>query len=292
MNISASTAGAGGPARLLNFGCGETTHPAWTNLDASPASPGVIAHDLRRRFPFADGTFDAVYGSHVLEHLEPAAAQKLLEDCFRILRPGGIVRIAVPDLESIVGLYVSSLQGALKGDQESEMRYDWLMLELYDQAVRKAPGGNMAVYMADKTDRKRSRFIAERIGCESVHPTANRSPGSSTASRVLRKLRNTGGSLRRTATIVCAHLFLGSRGAAAVREGLFRDGGEVHQWMYDRFSLARALGKAGFASIQKRLAGESGIPGFAGYGLEIVNGQERKPDSLYMAGRKPAPPEG
>lgn len=287
MNISANTAGAGGPLRLLNFGCGETYHPGWTNLDASPVSPDVTAHDLRQRFPFADGTFDAVYGSHVLEHLEPAAAEKLLQDCFRILRPGGILRIAVPDLETIARLYVSSLEGALKGDQESEMRYDWLMLELYDQAVRKVSGGNMAEYMADKADRSRSRFITQRVGCEAVHSTADRAPGFSTASRVLRKLRSTVGSIRRMAAVACAHLFLGSRGAAAVRAGLFRDDGEVHQWMYDRFSLARALGKAGFASIEKRLAGESGIPGFAGYELEIVNGQERKPDSLYMEGRKP-----
>ena len=217
MNIPVNTTGAGGSTRLLNFGCGEITHPAWTNLDASPVSPDVIAHDLRRRFPFADGTFDAVYGSHVLEHLEPAAAEKLLEDCFRILRPRGIVRIAVPDLESIVRLYASSLQGVLKGDQESEMRYDWLMLELYDQAVRKVSGGNMAVYMADKADRKRSRFISERIGCEAVHSTVNRAPGFSRASRALRKLRSTVGSIRRMATIASAYVFLGPRGAAAVR---------------------------------------------------------------------------
>jgi hypothetical protein len=168
------------------------------------------------------------------------------------------------------------------------MRYDWLMLELYDQAVRKVSGGNMAVYMADKADRNRSRFIAQRVGCEAVHPTADRAPGFSTASRGLKKLRSTVGSIRRMATIAFAYVFLGPRGAAAVRGGLFRDGGEVHQWMYDRFSLARALRKAGFASIQKRLAAESGIPGFAGYELEIVNGRERKPDSLYMEGCKPS----
>lgn len=94
--------------------------------------------------------------------------------------------------------------------------------------------------------------------------------------------------MRRMAVIACGFVFLGSRGAAAVREGLFRDGGEVHRWMYDRFSLARALREVGFASIQRRLAGESDIPGFPRYELEIINGRERKPDSLYMEGRKPA----
>ena len=94
--------------------------------------------------------------------------------------------------------------------------------------------------------------------------------------------------MRRKAAIASASVFLGPKGAAAMREGLFRNGGEVHQWMYDLFSLPRALRQAGFASVEKRLAGESHIPGFAGFELEIINGRERKPDSLYVEGRKPA----
>ena len=77
----------------------------------------------------------------------------------------------------------------------------------------------------------------------------------------------------------------------ALREGLFRDGGEVHQWMYDRFSMARALGQAGFSGIENRAAGESGIPRFATYQLEVVNGSERKPYSLYMEARRDASPD-
>lgn len=274
---------------MLNFGCGGIFHPDWTNLDASPVSPDVVAHDLRQRFPFADGTFDAAYGSHVLEHLEPDAAEEVLRDCFRILRPGGIVRIAVPDLESIARLYLAALEGALNSDREAEIRYDWLMLELYDQAVRKVSGGNMAALIAGGADYMKSRFIAERIGCEAEQGPANRRRGFPTASRILRRLRSTANSIRRTAVVASAFLFLGRGGAGAVREGLFRGGGEVHRWMYDRFSLARALGRAGFASVRRRLAGESDIQGFARYELEIVDGRERKPDSLYMEGRKPAP---
>jgi len=288
VNISPNAGNAGGPVRLLNFGCGGTFHPDWTNLDASPVSPAVIAHDVTRRFPFADSTFDAAYGSHVLEHLEPAVAEEVLRDGFRILKPGGIIRIAVPDLESIARLYLSSLEGALNGERESETRYDWLMLELYDQAVRKVSGGRMAAYMAEHGDRTRSHFVAERIGCEGSRAMASQPSGFSITSRVLRKLRSMADSMRRTAAIASASVFLGPRGAAALREGLFRNVGEVHQWMYDRYSLPRVLRQVGFASIQERLAGESDIPGFAGYELEIIRGRERKPDSLYMEGRKPA----
>ena len=122
MNISADSVGPDKAVRFLNFGCGATFHPDWTNLDTSPISSEIIAHDLRKKFPFADETFDAVYGSHVLEHLEPAEAAKLLQDCFRILRPEGSIRLAVPDLEVIVRLYLSSLEGALNAQGNSRAR--------------------------------------------------------------------------------------------------------------------------------------------------------------------------
>lgn len=273
--------------RLLNVGCGGALHPDWTNLDTAPVSPEVIAHDLRLRFPFANGTFDAVYGSHVLEHFEQDAAEKLLQDCFRIMRPGGIIRVVVPDLEAIIRLYVAALEAALSGDAEAEMRYDWLMLELYDQTVRKVSGGNMAAYLAEDVGRKRTHFVSERVGYEGAQSMANQGPGFSTTSRAFRRLRSMANSIRRTAAIASAFVFLGPRGAAALRVGLFREAGEVHLWMYDRFSMARALSRAGFTSIQRRNAGESEIPGFIGYQLEIVDGRERKPDSLYMEARKP-----
>ena len=292
MSESSTTESTGQAARLLNFGCGGTFHRDWVNLDASPVSPDVIAHDLRKRFPFADATFDAVYGSHILEHLEPAAANNLLRDCHRILKPGGIIRVAVPDLESIARLYLSSLEGALGGDPESEVRYDWLMLELYDQFVRKVSGGNMAAYLSGDPERQKSAFIADRLGCEGTQGASGQMRRFPATFRILRRLRSLADSVRSTAAAASAFAFLGSRGLAAMREGLFRGQGEVHQWMYDRFSMARALRQSGFASVRKCQAGESDIPNFARDRLEILDGRERKPDSVYMEGRKPAQPDG
>jgi predicted SAM-dependent methyltransferase len=66
------------PRPLLNLGCGTRRHAAWTNVDLVPAGPDVIAVDLRRPLPFPDGSFQAVYSAHVLEHLVPAEAGRLL----------------------------------------------------------------------------------------------------------------------------------------------------------------------------------------------------------------------
>jgi hypothetical protein len=81
-------------------------------------------------------------------------------------------------------------------------------------------------------------------------------------------------------------LLLGNKGKTALRQGLFRVSGEIHQWMYDRFSLRRALLEAGFTDVHVCSADESRILGFTGYNLDTINGVVRKPDSLFMEGVK------
>lgn len=274
--------------RLLNFGCGLAVHPDWVNIDSSPVLPGVIQHDLRRGLPFPDDGFDAVYGSHMLEHLDPEAGAKLLRECHRALKPQGIARIVVPDLEAIAKLYLESLAQAAAGERHAAFRYDWAMLELYDQTVRTVSGGKMASCLARNLDEHEARFVESRIGLEAMQVSGRASPARRVSLALLaRRTRSAVRALGTCAARGCAWLFLGREGAAALREGLFRRGGEVHQWMYDRFSLKREMELAGFAEVRNCSAGASAIPDFARYGLEVRNGQPRKPDSIYLEGRKP-----
>ena len=118
----------------LNLGCGLCTHPSWTNVDGSwnarlakysflrktlsllrilpaakaevPWSRDIFVHDIRKPLPFLDGSADAVYASHVLEYLYREQGQQLIREAFRVLATGGIVRIIVPDLHTIVREYL------------------------------------------------------------------------------------------------------------------------------------------------------------------------------------------
>jgi SAM-dependent methyltransferase len=65
----------------------------------------VVYHDLRRPLPFSDETAEAIYASHLLEHLYYNEAQRLLNDCYRVLQPGGVLRLVVPDLQSVLEEY-------------------------------------------------------------------------------------------------------------------------------------------------------------------------------------------
>jgi SAM-dependent methyltransferase len=86
------------------------TAPA--SLLEHPWSPEIVVHDVRKRLPFRDATFSAVYASHLLEHLYFVEAERLLADCYRLLRPGGVIRLVVPDLRTMVNSYISGKENS------------------------------------------------------------------------------------------------------------------------------------------------------------------------------------
>jgi predicted SAM-dependent methyltransferase len=73
------------------------------NTDLVPG-PGVIYLDAGRPFPLPAETFDFVFSEHQIEHITLPKGRTMLRECFRILRPGGVVRIATPSLEAMVSL--------------------------------------------------------------------------------------------------------------------------------------------------------------------------------------------
>ena len=82
--------------KKLNFGCGHRYAKGWVNIDFHSGHPAVQRVNLLQRLPFADGTFDVVYSSHVLEHFAPATAEALLRECHRVLKPGSTAVLRTP----------------------------------------------------------------------------------------------------------------------------------------------------------------------------------------------------
>lgn len=92
--------------RRLHIG-GTVAREGWEVLNAN-AAPYVDhvgnANDLSR---FADNTFEAIYASHVIEHLDyTGELQKSLKDCCRVLVPGGQLLASVPDMDILAGLFL------------------------------------------------------------------------------------------------------------------------------------------------------------------------------------------
>lgn len=270
--------------KLLNIGCGENAHPDWVNIDIVGSLPGTIAHDVRRGLPFLDSEFEACYCSHMLEHVTRSQARVIVDETYRVLKPNGIVRLVVPDLEQIVRQYLMTLDDVTSSRGHREPDYDWMMLELLDQTVRSTPGGEMLAYLTD-VNISNKKFIVSRIGLEAerVWEISRRPKGA----RIFcclktRKLTWFVKQLRTEIASFFVLLIAGVDARRSFREGLFRDAGEIHRWMYDRFSLMRLLIQAGFSNVTLCRADESSIPRFNTYNLDIVNKRIRKPDSLYV----------
>ncbi len=266
--------------KLLNLGCGDRFHSDWTNLDFISRDPRVIAHDLSKGIPFLDQSFDFVYHSHVLEHFDREEGEALLRECFRVLAPNGIIRAAVPDLEQIAREYLAGLDAVQRGEKEREADYDWMRLELYDQTVRDRSGGEMKRFLRGNVSNR--EFVLRRLGAEARrlmdnHPAAaSSSRAAKSRFRFLRKFRER-----------FLRILLGPE-YEMLALGRFRNRGEIHRFMYDEFSLRRALDRAGFRAVTRRGAAESFLPEWPRWNLDTEpNGEVYKPDSLFMEARKP-----
>lgn len=271
---------------LVNLGCGSTYREGWINLDLEPPAPEVRKWDLRRGIPLAPGSVDAVYMSHVLEHLSRSDAKAVLLDALRVLRSGGVIRVVVPDLELQCREYLAALEAVVHAEPGAEARDEWMRLELLDQMVRSRVGGDLLEHILAAPPAQRD-FIRRRIGAEAdvywEKPEA--APGVRLPrSGLLHRLPNW---IRRKLAAAAVRVIAGPAAAAAFHEGLFRNSGEVHRWMYDRVSLDRLLRDTGFASYRVVDAWTSGIPSFARYELDAAGRQVRKPDSIFVEAVKP-----
>lgn len=76
--------------------------------------PGVVDHICKwgkEKFPFENKTFDLIYASHCLEHVPWYEVDFALQECHRILKPGGYLEVHVPNLEYIVSCYINKTIG-------------------------------------------------------------------------------------------------------------------------------------------------------------------------------------
>jgi SAM-dependent methyltransferase len=140
-------------ALYVQYGCGLSCPAGWLNFDASPTlrlqrlpaigrlfggavrfPDGVRYGDIVKGLPLADATADGVYASHVLEHLTLADCAVALRNTFALLKPGGLFRLVVPDLECRARQYLKRLEG---GDAQANT---WFMRAAGFGAERRSRG--------------------------------------------------------------------------------------------------------------------------------------------------------
>jgi predicted SAM-dependent methyltransferase len=134
----------------VHLGCGSTVVPGWENVDSSPGvllsrapalrgalarvrvlnadqasarfPDGIVRFDVRRGLPWPDGSVQAVYSSHMIEHLSRWQGLELVRECARVMAPGAVLRFATPDLRAIVGEYLDGDAGESATPADELMR--------------------------------------------------------------------------------------------------------------------------------------------------------------------------
>ena len=108
--------------RRLNVGCGEWPLPYWINLDSDPEIEADV-HAVVPPLPFPDADFDEVYAGHFLEHLTYDDGQAFLKECWRVLKPFGLLTVVVPDTHEVMTRYLAHSVDAVPTMIGDEVRY-------------------------------------------------------------------------------------------------------------------------------------------------------------------------
>lgn len=280
--------------KFLNLGCGNSYNKDWVNIDFTSSSEYVQEYNLLKGIPLSDNSMEVVYHSHVLEHFSKKDGEELMRECKRVLEKNGIIRVAVPDLETIAKEYIKNLNLAVEGDKDAKYNYEWIKLELFDQMVRNKSGGEMGNYLHQEIIPNED-YVYNRIGLEGKNireqhllKQKEKSPISSNSAYKPSKKKVIKNFIKQFVFKFQMKLNLLEPvpSAEVLNTGNFRLSGEIHQWMYDRYSLAELLKKVGFTDIKICNAFESRIENWEKYNLDVLNKEVRKPDSLFMEGRK------
>jgi predicted SAM-dependent methyltransferase len=126
MNLKVTEYLSAHPVTKIQLGCGGNILPGWLNTDGQCDGwfhPDSVKLDATQAFPLPDNTFDYVYSEHMIEHLTYWHGQNMLQESFRIMKPGARIRISCPDFQFLLDLYQSPTK--LMTEYMQETKPDW-----------------------------------------------------------------------------------------------------------------------------------------------------------------------
>ncbi len=273
---------------FINLACGQVfiDNSNWINFDYVNSSESVKKANLLKRLPIKQEIADLVYSSHFLEHIPRPKVNDFLNEILRILKPGGVVRFVLPDLENMANSYVNLRK---QGDHQ---KADFLVLEMIDQCVRNKGGGELGVFFSkikSNPDQYKfmSEFVRERTG-DDLTPCSFQQKQN--YNFFFKNLKSILASITQRIQQYWIKIVL------LVLPPAFRDQnislasiGERHHWIWDFYSLKKILEEVGFLDVKRVSASTSIIKDFPFYPLDIDDeGKPRKgAESMYVEATKP-----
>lgn len=136
----------------LHLGCGKRYLPGFIHVDVDDHPHLDYRHAIERLPMFGDGTAELIYCCHALEYFDRAQALEVLREWRRVLEPGGVLRMAVPDFGALAAIYAQT------GDLGR------LLGPLYGRMAVRTPQGDAVLYHRTVYDEKSLEFLCKEAG--------------------------------------------------------------------------------------------------------------------------------
>jgi predicted SAM-dependent methyltransferase len=272
----------------INLACGSVflDNSNWINFDYASSSKAVKKANLLKRLPLKREIADLVYSSHFLEHIPYTKVTDFLNEILRIIKPGGVVRLVLPDLENMANSYVNLRK---LGDHQ---KADFLVLEMIDQCVRNVGGGQLGVFYSkikNYPDQYKSmiEFIRERTGEDLTTYDFKQKLNYNFFSKNIESIL--AAIVRRIQRYWIKIVILALPSAFRDQNISLASIGERHHWVWDFHSLKKVLDTVGFVDVKRVSANTSIIKDFPFYPLDVDDkGKPRKgAESMYIEATKP-----
>jgi predicted SAM-dependent methyltransferase len=134
----------------LHLGCGDVYFDGWVNIDRESEKADVKL-DLRSTLPYDNDSVDFIYSEHVIEHLTVQEGIRVLSECHRVLKSGGVVRIATPDLNYVIFRYLFFWK---RQDWIKTYGYDWIRTRAEMLNIGMREWGHQYLYNGEELDRR------------------------------------------------------------------------------------------------------------------------------------------
>lgn len=260
--------------RFLNIACGDTfvEDEFWTNIDFTSHSPKIKKANILNGLPYKDNTFDVVYSSHFIEHIPIDSVNLFLKDVYRIMKPGGLLRIVTPDLEFLNNEYKKNL------DLKFFNKANFITTLILDQCVRTAAGGKLKLDMDsfhNTNDKEMIEYTKLLIGPDAFKYI--KLDDANLLKKIYIKIKKDPKFLLNVISMIRIKFFLfflpKSFKSLNVSTASI---GEKHMWLYDFNSLSDFLNNSSFNNIKKVDFDASSYYKYIFSELDIKDGLPRK----------------
>lgn len=144
----------------LYLGSGKRNIPGFIHIDMDDYPHLDYRHNIADLPMFSDDTVDLIYTSHSFEYFDRQEGEKVLKEWHRVLKPEGILRIAVPDFEAIVKIYLK---------YNKDIGHKGILGPLFGRMAIKNKSKKIVIYHKTTYDFKSLKKVLQSAGFKSIH---------------------------------------------------------------------------------------------------------------------------